>query len=83
MSEILMSEPSLQLIDAVFEDDLTSFVDHAVTNARKCEDSSNDGAHIDQELEKVLSLISVQHSEWRHFIVENNQALERLKLSLA
>jgi len=50
---------SLQLIDPLFEDNFAAFMNHTVDNACKCENTSNDGAHADQELEEVLAHVGI------------------------
>ena len=78
-----MSLVSLKLVDAIFEDNLTAFVNHTVTYAGKSKATSDYRAHIDQELEKVFTFVRVLHSEGGHLVIENNQTFIRLELCLA
>jgi len=40
----------LEFVDTVLEDNLAAFMNETVNNAGKGEDSTNDRAHVDQEL---------------------------------
>ena len=51
---VLIVTVSLKFVDSVFEDNLATFMDKAVDNASKSENSSNNCTHADQELQKVL-----------------------------
>lgn len=51
-------------------------MDQAVNDASQGEDASNDGQHVDQELEEVFFRVSVLHRKGRHLVVENDNAFE-------
>ena len=54
---------SLELVNAVLEDNFATLVNDAVHDAGHREDPSDDAAHRDQELYDVLSSVSVLHCE--------------------
>ena len=74
--------PSLELVNAVFEDDLAALVDDTVHDACHGEDTSDDTTHRNEELNDVLARISVLHSEGRYLVIENDEALEGLEFGL-
>jgi len=67
---------SLELVNAIFKNYLAALVDDAVYDACKREDTSDNAAHVDEELEKVLFRIRVLYGKRRNLIVEDDKALK-------
>lgn len=57
-------------------------MDKTVDNASEGEHTTNNSTHADQELQKVLPHVRVLNGKWRHFVVEDYQALIWLEFSL-
>ena len=72
---VLIVTFSLKFVDSVFEDNLATFMNKAVNNASKSENSTDNCTHADQKLQKVLPHIRVLNSKWGHLVVEDYQAL--------
>lgn len=66
----------MELVNAVFKNYLAALVDYAVHDACKREDTADNAAHVDEELEKVLFCIRVLYGKWRNLIVEDDKALK-------
>ena len=63
---------SAELVDSILEDNFATLMNQTVDYACESENSTDDRAHVDEELEEVLACVRIPNGERRHFIVENN-----------
>ena len=63
---------SLQFVDLILEDDLGTLVDQRINDSRHGEDSSNDCADVNQELEDILLGVWVMDCDGWNLEVEED-----------
>jgi hypothetical protein len=57
-------------------------VDYSIQDARNCKNSSDNGANVDKELEKVFLSIRISDAIGRHLILKLNEAIEGVLIDL-